>query len=355
MESRIGHIDTLKTLAILGVITIHISSGPLLHSQIGSLDWFFSLFWASVVRWSVPVFLMCSGVLFLNPDKTITIKQLFTKYLLRIVIALVFWAIFYEFVDIFKAFNSSGYIDHAIVRKSIKNLLTFNTHVHLYYIYIIILIYFFLPIIRVFSDAASKAQMEYTLFAWVILGIIFPFAIKFYPFTLIKGIVAQYALRLAYSAIGYFLLGGYLQRYTLRKRTTYVIYLLGILGLVTTIYGTIVKSTASKTVIDMFLEGTAPNIAVMATALFLLVKNLHSKSSNIIGRRTKITRYISKASFCIYLVHVFFIIVFRDMNYFNPIVGTIYSIPIFVLLTLVLSLGVYFVLSKIPVVNRYLI
>jgi surface polysaccharide O-acyltransferase-like enzyme len=355
MEKRLGHIDILKTLAILGVITIHISSGPLLHSQIGSLDWFFSLFWASVVRWSVPVFLMCSGVLFLNPDKIITIKQLFAKYLLRIVIALIFWAVFYEMVDIIMAFLKSGYIDQTMIRKSIKKILTFNTHVHLYYIYIIILIYFLLPVMRVFSDAASKHQMEYAIFVWVILGVVFPFASKFYPFTLIKGIVAQYAINLAYSAIGYFILGGYLQRYTLRKRTTYIIYSLGILGLVTTIFGTIVGSTSSKTVAGMYLEGTAPNIAVMATALFLLIKNLNSILSKTVGRTIKVTRYISKASFCIYLVHVFFINIFRELNFINPVLSPIYSIPSFVLLTLILSLGVYFVLSKINVINKYII
>jgi len=355
VESRIGHIDTLKTLAILGVITIHICSGPLVQFQIGSLDWFLTLFWASISRWSVPVFLMCSGVLFLNPDKKITIKQIFTKYMLRIVIALVFWALFYEMFDILKAFHRSGYFDLAIINKSIKNLLTLNTHVHLYYIYIIILIYSLLPIIRVFSDAASKQQMEYALLAWVILGIVLPFALRFYPLTLIKGIVTQYSLSLAYSSIGYFVLGGYLQRYTLRKRTTYIIYSLGLLGLVTTVFGTIVASTASKTVIGMYLEGTAPNIAAMAAALFLLVKNLQGKASNTVGGKTKISRYISKASFCIYLVHVFFIMIFRDLNFFNPIVGPIYAIPLYVLLALILSIGVYFVLSKIPVVNKYLV
>ncbi|HEY5584062.1 MAG TPA: acyltransferase family protein [Ruminiclostridium sp.] len=354
MKSRVAYIDLLKVIAIFGVITIHISSSALYQFGIASIDWYFSVFWASIVRWSVPVFLMCSGVLFLNPDKVISIKRIFTKYLPRIVTALVFWAIMYEMFDVFKVFHNTGRIDSAIIRTAIKNILTCNTHFHLYYLYIIILIYALVPIIKVFSNAAIKHQMEYALFAWIIFGIIYPFAIKFYPLNLLKGIVVQYSISMAYSAIGYFVLGHYFHKYNLTKRTTYIIYALGIIGLAATLYGTIAVSTFLQAVNTMFLEGMSPNVAAMAAGLFLFAKNLHSNADNELSRKTQIIGYISKGSFCVYLVHDFFNIAFRTFK-FDTVLNPLFSIPLLSLLNLILSLSVYLVLSKIPVVKKYLI
>lgn len=354
MKSRVAYIDLLKVMAIIGVLTIHISSGSLFQFGISTGDWYFSVFWASIVRWSVPIFIMCSGVLFLNPDKAISTKQIFKKYMPRIVTALLFWALMYEMFDVFKVFFNTGLIDYATVKNAIKNLLTCNTHFHLYYLYIIILIYALVPVVRVFSSVASKQQMEYALFAWVVLGIIYPFAIKFYPFNLLKGIVVQYSIKMAYSSIGYFVLGHYLHKYILTKRATHIIYILGIIGLATTVLGTILTSASMNAVNTMFLEGMSPNVAAMATALFLLVKNLHSKEDNESKRNTQIIAYISKGSFCIYLVHDFFNIVFRTLN-LDTLLKPLFSIPLLTLLNLGLSIGVYLVLTKIPFAKKYLI
>ncbi len=358
-SNRVTFVDTLKLLAILGVITIHISATPLVTLKIASFNWSIALFFGSIIRWAVPIFLMCSGVLFLKADKVITIKQIFTKYLLRITCALFVWAAFYEAIDILTAYKNIGYIDYSVILKSVKNICTFNTQTHLYYLYIVILIYSLLPILRVFTDRAEKQQLEYLLIVWVILGIILPFAIQFRPFSLIKGMVRQYSIDMVYSAIGYFVLGHYLHKYTLKKRTNYIIYFLGIIGLLVTIGGTAFSSTSKGAVSTTYLEGMTPNVAAMATALFLFIKNYNcrgqqeAKASS--GKKRKIISYISKASFCIYLVHIAFIDLLRSLNLTFPEANTLFTIPILVIVVFMLSIGVYFILSKIPIVNKYLI
>ncbi len=354
-KNRIGYIDMLKTMAIFGVIVIHITSGALFKFNITSIDWYLSVFWATVVRWSVPIFFMCSGVLFLKSEKTVSIKQVYTKYLFRIVVALIFWALAYEMFDVFKIFYSSGIINSAIIKSAFKNIVTCNTHFHLYYLYIIVLIYALVPIIKTFTNVASRHQLEYSLTLWIFLGIVFPFAINFYPFNQLKGIVMQYPLKMAYSAIGYFVLGHYFHKYALTKRTTYLIYAAGIIGFFATLYGTIIVSNTSQRVNAMFLEGMYPNVAAMAAALFLLAKNLYRERNDRHTIIAKIIGYISKGSFCVYLVHDFFNIAFRILNIDTAIFSPVFSIPFLSLINLCLSLGVYFILSKIPVVNKYLV
>lgn len=58
--------DLLKSLAITGVILIHVSAGGYSH-PVGSFHWLSALFWGSVSRASVPIFLMVTGALMLTP------------------------------------------------------------------------------------------------------------------------------------------------------------------------------------------------------------------------------------------------------------------------------------------------
>ncbi len=353
MKPRIPFIDLLKTIAILGVIIIHVSSRALIHYDVASVNWNLSVFWGAVVRWSVPVFLMCSGVLFLNSDKSVSIKQIFSKYLPRLIAALVFWAVLYEVCDVYLSYVHTGFIELSVLKESIKNLLTCNTHFHLYYLYIIILIYALIPIIRVFTNAADRRQIEYALGAWFVLGIVYPFIVKFYPFYMLKGIVVQYKIAMAYSSIGYFILGHYLHKYTLSKKTTFIMYLLGAVGFAITFGGTIYRSESSNTLDTIFLEGMSPNIVFMACGMFLLAKNIKGiyKSDKIV----KLLGFISQGSFCVYLFHDFINIAYRELKIESTIANPVISIPFLTLINLGISLFVYIILSKIPFVKKYLI
>ena len=55
---RISAVDYAKTFAILCVVVIHVSSEVLLGRQIGSAAWLEGLFWSSLARGAVPMFLM---------------------------------------------------------------------------------------------------------------------------------------------------------------------------------------------------------------------------------------------------------------------------------------------------------
>lgn len=55
-----------------------------------------ALFWASVSHASVPLFLMASGALLLDPGRELTLRKLYTKNFPRLLIALLFWAVCYK-------------------------------------------------------------------------------------------------------------------------------------------------------------------------------------------------------------------------------------------------------------------
>lgn len=78
--SRIAAVDYAKTLAIVCVVMIHVSSEVLLGRQIGSAAWLEGLFWSSLARGAVPLFLMCSGVLFLDRSGGLSVRHLETEH-----------------------------------------------------------------------------------------------------------------------------------------------------------------------------------------------------------------------------------------------------------------------------------
>ncbi|HHV99138.1 MAG TPA: acyltransferase [Clostridiaceae bacterium] len=88
-------IDILKVIAIIGVLIIHSCSGGYSYG-VGTFNWVSAVFWGSLTRASVPIFLMCSGALLLNPQKELPVRKLYFKNLLRILVALFFWAMAYK-------------------------------------------------------------------------------------------------------------------------------------------------------------------------------------------------------------------------------------------------------------------
>lgn len=338
-------IDLLKTLAIIGVVVIHTCSGGY-GNPIPSFDWISSVFWGSIVRASVPIFFMCSGALLLSPHKELSLKKLYTKNLLKIVVAMFAWALAYKgyLLVISNAFTWPACF------QAIKEVLLFNHEFHLYYLHILILVYVFLPITRVFVKNASQKELKYALTVWFLLGIVYPTVKTFWPFTLLTGMPAQWAMNMTYAAIGYGVLGFYLSCYPLRSPKWDIA--LCVTGFVLAFGLTVLLSVKSGSLYPNFLEGMSVGVALLATGLFGLGQRIRLNPD---GKALKAVTKISKASFCIYLVHVFFIYFFNAWSISVNLLPPLISIPLLSCVNLTLSYCCYCILSKIPVINKWLV
>lgn len=347
LVKRINYIDIIKTIAIIQVIAIHTASPAILNYPIKSADWISAIFIRSAIGTAVPLFLMCTGALFLNPDNSITIRKIYTKYIPRIVICLLFWGAAYEIYDLYQARLAVGCYEKSRIIVAVKNLFTGNTHFHLYYLFIVILVYALVPIIRELLKKVSKQTLTYILILWAVLGIIMPFLNCFSPFNLISGIIKQHYLNMSYSAVGYCILGYYIHT-SKKKKPIFSIGMI-ILGIAIVFSGTLVMSIKNQALSEIFLLGMTPGIAIMSYGIFSLAHSVEKEKIN------KFTFYISKASFCIYLVHSFFNMIFTQHGFTSYNFSPTISIPIITLCNLSLSVLVYFILSKIPIINKWLI
>ncbi len=132
-----AYLNTLRVASTFAVIMIHVFSQVNMYFS-ESFTWAES--WICIIlrnlwQWCVPVFVMITGVLFLNPEKEITLDKLFKKYVLRIVLAIILFGIPYCFIEIlfesgmsFHAGQIGTAVFHAIQGKSWD---------HMWYLYMI--------------------------------------------------------------------------------------------------------------------------------------------------------------------------------------------------------------------------
>ena len=107
-QRRSVPVDAAKTAAIFGTLLIHASAAGGFAGAPGSFGWTSALFWNCLLRSAVPVFFLCSGALLLPPEKEVTIRRVWTKYIPRILAALFFWAAAYKGMDQQRAEDGSG-------------------------------------------------------------------------------------------------------------------------------------------------------------------------------------------------------------------------------------------------------
>lgn len=333
-------IDLVKVIAIIGVVIIHTC---LFDAIVFSPDWLSSLLWRSLAGASVPLFLMSSGAIMLDSSKEISLKKLYLKNILRIILAMVVWGTVYKVYHL----SLSGNLSVVNAVNGIKEVLFFNQEFHFYYLHMILIVYAFLPITRLLTSNASQRQLQYILLLWFALAVIYPTVLPFYPFNRFEGMTIQWGINLTYASIGFGILGYYLKKYTIGRAKALLLILL---GLVLTFSLTLYKSGETGGLYEHFLNGNGVPVCLLASGIFTMAKATHIKSAKL----QNLISWLSKSSFCIYLVHMLVMYALHGIG-ITVVSPYIISIPLIALLNLVLSIIVYFILSKIPFVKRWLI
>lgn len=152
--SRIAAVDYAKTLAIVCVVMIHVSSEVLLGRQIGSAAWLEGLFWSSLARGAVPLFLMCSGVLFLDRSGGLSVRRIWKRNIPHILLALLVWAAVYKLVPRFLHEKLTA----EALRTILLELLCGQHEGHLYFLHIMLLVYAALPVTYTFAANADEKR-----------------------------------------------------------------------------------------------------------------------------------------------------------------------------------------------------
>ena len=97
---RVRAVDLAKCFAIFFVLLIHAGSDVLRYAPVGSIHWLSGLFWGSISRSAVPLFLLCSGALLLDRERPISARHIWRRNIPHMVMALFFWAAVYKAIGL---------------------------------------------------------------------------------------------------------------------------------------------------------------------------------------------------------------------------------------------------------------
>jgi surface polysaccharide O-acyltransferase-like enzyme len=337
MKQNYSYLHILRVIATLSVILIHTSSGGIFESTEG-YPLYISQTLQSTQWWSVPLFLIISGALFFSPEKNIDYKVLFSKYIKRIVLALVLFGLPMILSEIFLEHRNEN--PFYILLTSLKKLITGNSWAHMWYLYMLIGLYLITPVVKPFLNTAKSKDIRTALFVLFTLS-------SLLPLLQLYGVEINSYLIISSPYVFIYMLGYYLQwrvDYSKHKRNTLLATLL------------IITSLASIFARNLYGINTNcyadPASIFIAASLFILLKQLCAKST--------IAEKLSPYCFGVYLVHAIFINLFYKILKLSPLttlesLPLTVSIPLYFAMFSVLSFTATYALMKIPFLKKHIL
>lgn len=348
-SKRLSHVDLLRIVNIFFMMMTHVVTSGWRGEPVTSGSWMALNVYDSLVRFSVPVFVMISGIFFLDPDKPLSFRALFGKYIWRILTAFVFWSLLYAVVNgwtTHHAFTAAFFLQ--VARDFVGG------RYHLWFLFMIVALYLITPFLRRITE--SRRLTQYFLLLAVVFGMAVP-ALRLVP-VLDKAlalVVDKMHLHFVLGYVGAYVSGWYFHRYPLSRRARWAIYALGAVSVAVTALGTRWLSVSAGEATDLLYGTTLPTTYCTALAVFLLFDNglSHCTFSEKTARRLAL---LSKLSFGMYLVHDVFIQLFEKVLHisavsFHPALAA----PLLTAAVFGLSFLAAYVLNKIPVVNKYIL
>ncbi|EON71809.1 acyltransferase [Lysinibacillus sphaericus] len=342
MQKRIQYMDSLRAMAILGVLLLHAATPyVVLYDEINEIDWQIGIIYNALSRWCVPIFLMISGALLLG-RKEEPLGVFFKKRANKILLPFIAWSVIYYAWATYMW--SPGY--------SLKEffIMLFNNQVyyHLWYFYALIGIYLLVPIFNIFVNHASRQMIGYVIVLWLL----FYGGFRYYSYLVSNEFTLFFPLS---EYIGFFLLGYYIAAFEIAQKWRIGIYVLGMVGAIETVFRTNVLTEEQGQFTSYAFSYTSPNVIAMSVALFVFVKYWVNRK---VARGTYVTsgiiKLIGQTSFGVYLIHAMILDKVRpyffegNELFFKPFI----AIPMQVFIILVLSTIIVWIIQKIPLLKR---
>ena len=335
-KDRLVWCDALRLLAFFMLLCCHAAdpfyavaayanSGASVDAEL--MQWAFR--WGSLVRPCVPLFVMLTGVLSLPVNGSM--ESFYKKRIPRVLFPFLIWSVIYYLTPwmtgvlgmdssvVYKLFSwaesdSQSLSDGLTLVSRIPYAFSFIA-CHMWYIYMLIGLYLYLPIFSAWVEKATKLQKEIFLIVWA-LSTMLPYFNEYvsrYAFGTCEwnsfGLFYYFA-----GFSGYMLLGHYIQHYIhwSWSKTIAVALPLLIAGFLITYNGySYIMELPDKTPeqVELFWTYNTPNVAMMTLACFLLVYRIR------INAESRLATWLSNLTTCgfgIYMIHYFFVCVGYD-------------------------------------------
>ena len=318
-------VDLVRTVGAFLVVMAHVAF------QGGGSELAASYYFI-VSRVAVPLFFMASGYLLLGKEEPYGV--FFRKRALKVIVPFVAWSVIYM---LWKKEGFEAGFSFELVISYILKIIRGPRENHLWFFYVLIGLYLFAPILRVFVARAAMQDLWYFCGLWFLVTPVFSFLQEFTPLKI------GFELYLVAGYTGYFVLGHLLGKLQFTRRQLYLlIFLFFVFSIGSALLNALVKS-------DYFSGYLSMNIVLMTAFAFVLLREIPISDSF-----NRFLAPLSRASFGIYLAHVIVLAVLEQW----PVTAgwffagsSVYMIPLLGLLGFFVSFVVVAVFQKIPILR----
>ncbi len=333
MEKRqIAWLQWLRCFGTVAVVLMHTCAGSWYDAPMDSQSFRVLNFFEGLVRWPVPLFVMISGALFLQKDRSW--GRIFGKYILRVAIAFLFW--------------SGLYVLHG--ERTLRHFLL--GHYHLWYLWLCCGLYLLSPFLG--KIARDEKLRRAFLVITLISGNVLPRLAELVVLldipngAVISALLGKGKLYFCMGYVFQFVLGYDLSRRELSAPARGVLYLLGIGGMAVTIWGTTYLSRLTGERVQLLYEPQSFHVTVTAAALFVFVKTHCKKLPRPVAS-------LAKCSFGIYLSHALVLELLSERGITALAADPRLAVPVITIGVLAVCWLLTALLRKIPVIGKIVV
>lgn len=338
-SDRIIFLDYLRAIACLMVIVVHSCEFFFIDGNSINIRSLNDGFWVSVIdsalRSSVPLFVMASSYLLLPLKESA--GSFYKRRFVRVMIPFVIWSLLYAVLPVAWGEITLGEVGGNLMRL----LYNFNSASgHLWFIYMLIGLYLFMPVISPWLKEVSQGFERGFLLLWFFTT--FSHYIKLaVPNLWGECYWNEFGTFWYFSGfIGYLVLAHYIRTYinwSLRKSLLVGIplFLVGYLFTSVIFYHQVEVASELKE-LELSWRFCSFNVVFMTVGLFLIVKKIRYKNEVMY----RLIKDISKLSYGMYLMHIFI------LGFAYRLLGGYFNTPVTIIVVGIVTYIVCYVLTK---------
>ena len=369
-KGNIGWIDCMRVMACFLVVFSHSCDAFVAQFNNDYGTFLQGCALGSLVRPCVPLFVMMSGVLLLPVRGTMA--EFYSKRLKRLLVPLVFWSLAlplaYFFYLNYGVTSNSPFIDMSLftwdmtLRKLYTFVFNFNYDTTpLWYLYMLIGLYFIMPILSAWLKDATRKELKMVLCLWG-ASLFIPYIKIAAPFLGYLGVFGNMNILgecdwNAYGTfyyvsgfVGYLLLAYYLVKYPLQwgwKKLLAICVPMFLVGYAVTFGGYVVMQEyfpGNYAYLEIMWLFSGVNVFMMTFPVFVVVQKIDAPSSAWLSR-------VASMTFGIYLCH--FVIVQMGYDLYEAVLPQCVPAVVKIVCNAVTVFAVSYLLVRLLSLNAY--
>lgn len=339
-NERIFYFEWARAFGALAVVLLHLFSCQMDNMDVEAIGAVRAIVYSDIQilfsRWAVPIFIMITGALLLNPSKKLTYRKI-GSYIIRMLCVLLTFGFTYCLIE---SYIHEQVINPHMFFSSLLNLFEGDSWSHMWYIYALIGLYILTPVLKPYVASSNKRQLCIGLTVLFIITSLIPTVNLALQINLTSFIVLP-------VSVFYYLFGYYASRYIELNKAYFVVGICAGLAIVILVS---LSLWFEHSYLSWVFSTSSSFIVIFSGFVFIVFKRF----ADLPYQNHRVIKLLANYSFGIYLVHPIFLNIFFKLD----IIGeNLYIYPgiteiLIYLFTLFGSLMLVYILKHLPGIRK---